>query len=66
MTSLSFADKTRIGAILRRVMLDGSDHEEVQMAQNTEHSSFANQAQAPLGMVPESTPPLSHHSSLVG
>lgn len=56
MASLSFAEKTRIGAILRRVMLDGSDHEEVQIPQNTEQSSLANPAQAPLGMVPN--PPL--------
>lgn len=66
MTSLSFAEKTRIGAILRRVMLDGADQADVQMSQNTEQSSFANQAQAPLGMFSESTPPLSHHSRLVG
>ena len=65
MASLSFSEKTRIGSILRRVMLDGLDHEEVQMARNTEHSSLANPAQAPLGIGPDPAPPLGHHSRLV-
>ena len=43
MASLSFAEKTRIGAFLRRVMLDGTDPSEVQLVRNTEHSAYANQ-----------------------
>ena len=65
MASLSFAEKTRIGAILRRVMLDGSDLSGVQTVKNTEHSASANPTQAPLGMVSDPAPPLGHHSRLV-
>ena len=65
MASLSFAEKTRIGAILRRVMLDGADHSDVQMIKNTEHSASANRAQAPLCVAPDPSPRLSHFRRLL-
>lgn len=64
MAALSFAEKTRISAILRRVMLDDSEQSEVQMPQIPVNSSSANPAQAPLGKVPGSAPDLSPYRRL--
>ena len=47
MTSLSFAEKTRIGGILRRLMLDENREQAEESAHLT--SASANQVEEPLG-----------------
>ncbi|RYX91780.1 MAG: hypothetical protein EOO28_24310 [Comamonadaceae bacterium] len=54
MTSLSFAEKTRIGGILRRLMLDENREEAEEMASMT--STSANQVEEPPGVTATPAP----------